>query len=1098
LEISDCCHRNSTSLESLQGPPPQPSARRHVKGNHRISSNPGGPHKGKRNTEPSSGPSTANGGDSSSQKCSAEPEEDSEEGKHWYCDSDCEDCDGDALNGCKSSLVRTIREKRGCDGQCECNSCTTDNEDEDIVDSGGSARHCHDHTPSMASELTLKAVDICESEESASVEAKEEATEEYKLDDHVYGEICEKDVQDRNRIKTEDEESKDGKIEENGKKMMPPPKAKPRLSCMKPAEQMVNGACKCRSRSCNKLTSGNTATKSIKTFIHCKANSSSNVSGDKDLKPKLASLKCLRRGGGKMADSTNEISRKHSSAGNKSESREQLVHIDYSTMSRTGSYASSSAEKILQGRYPNSRTVSNNFDTDSDYVQLPPFYPRVPPKKGAPNLLKCPKRGEDEIPSDQPPTPPSLNTLPRRKSEVSLVASNSTCCAATAVNKGIMKVGQKIRPKKMSKSTDSLNLLGLKRPEPPPKPKCKKDESGVESSMEAATVVDARIISSKPQILVQTAYATHAPVPIPSQAHMLFRGPMFPPNSSLAASYHNMGFGYAPILQHSRSVDNIYDMVASEEPSELGKLQPPPLPPPLYPKSHAAGNAGAPVVIRPNNYIDIHASSVRNKRTNTVAAAPGGGPNSHHYMSVGNKCGSVPNNLNNFLVGLQNLKPLSRVPIVHPGTTSCLSLSSNEKKNGNSNAIHHHGGSSSIGIASSKSSNALHTTPGQQQLSHRNQMQQFKAQLYSDMDYVIFPPKDPRISQQEYIDCKGFNYDDTVDGIPPPYLPPPPPYPAAAKPKLNAGTPSGKGKPPAPPPPMNSSKTLSLPPEYQHMSHQSLYQMGSATSSTYSASQYYAPGLNLNAENLQRFLSTQSLMGSQPTNGTCTPPIYYPSSTQSAPPLPHYKHPGGVIENGMQKAILAGIRGSNCCHESMGSQNKTSRGDGLNASQQENLAAIARLVSEEKLRMMKLCRSEESLCSKPIVEAVNKETEAKLQAIYNLPPPPPYRAERKVSFGFMIFFLVCTVWWDRRTNECFILQEKISPSDLDLTSLRQKCAALELPLLRALCSDGALLTQTKPGSARAQIAAGQHRLNPKLAPTHLSVPKRPPKSVQMQ
>lgn len=52
----------------------------------------------------------------------------------------------------------------------------------------------------------------------------------------------------------------------------------------------------------------------------------------------------------------------------------------------------------------------------------------------------------------------------------------------------------------------------------------------------------------------------------------------------------------------------------------------------------------------------------------------------------------------------------------------------------------------------------------------RSQIEQFKQQLYSDVDYVIYPMKDPAISKQEYMDAKlaalasGYAY------------PPPPPY----------------------------------------------------------------------------------------------------------------------------------------------------------------------------------------------------------------------------------------------------------------------------------------------------------------------------------
>ncbi|XP_014281361.1 protein expanded [Halyomorpha halys] len=51
----------------------------------------------------------------------------------------------------------------------------------------------------------------------------------------------------------------------------------------------------------------------------------------------------------------------------------------------------------------------------------------------------------------------------------------------------------------------------------------------------------------------------------------------------------------------------------------------------------------------------------------------------------------------------------------------------------------------------------------------RSQIEQFKQQLYSDVDYVMYPIKDPAVSKQEYLDSKiALGYRQT----------PPPPYPS--------------------------------------------------------------------------------------------------------------------------------------------------------------------------------------------------------------------------------------------------------------------------------------------------------------------------------
>ncbi|XP_043469449.1 protein expanded isoform X2 [Leptopilina heterotoma] len=54
----------------------------------------------------------------------------------------------------------------------------------------------------------------------------------------------------------------------------------------------------------------------------------------------------------------------------------------------------------------------------------------------------------------------------------------------------------------------------------------------------------------------------------------------------------------------------------------------------------------------------------------------------------------------------------------------------------------------------------------------RSQIEQYKQQLYSDVDYVMFPLKDPAVSKQEYIDAKQGSLMAAMAAYPPP------PYPA--------------------------------------------------------------------------------------------------------------------------------------------------------------------------------------------------------------------------------------------------------------------------------------------------------------------------------
>ncbi|XP_011500256.1 PREDICTED: protein expanded [Ceratosolen solmsi marchali] len=57
----------------------------------------------------------------------------------------------------------------------------------------------------------------------------------------------------------------------------------------------------------------------------------------------------------------------------------------------------------------------------------------------------------------------------------------------------------------------------------------------------------------------------------------------------------------------------------------------------------------------------------------------------------------------------------------------------------------------------------------------RSQIEQYKQQLYSDVDYVMFPLKDPALSKQEYIDAKQGSLLAAMAAYPPP-----PPYPLQA------------------------------------------------------------------------------------------------------------------------------------------------------------------------------------------------------------------------------------------------------------------------------------------------------------------------------
>ena len=1030
-----------------------------------------------------------------------------DEGKYWYCDSDCEDCE-DATTPCRSSLVRTIGEKRACAGQCDCNSCATADELDDL-DAAIPCTVLHQNSPSMISDGTLKAVEMpsditdgngskeadgedprtplnrtpvpgqqsnCKFgvntgdisstspswtkgkdcvvtkfgkpsiEASDSPKAKCNNKQSAKEDDddpseHVYGEICENGTSgsggEERLYFTIDNNAKNctddcGRTDPCVTSCCAKAKSHKELCVNRTNKHLVDSRVKsncCSSCKCSsKMSSPQSKTSTTST-----SNSNSNhpaVVGTKVniLTPKIASLKCLKPKGSFSAVTSSSCSwlpsrklvRKKNNSKDKKNSNATLNSS--STQSLESAYPTFHSscidfgEKLQQGRYPSTKTVSDNFDTDSDYVQLPPLAASQQKNQSLWKFVKSGKKTSSQCTkhckqcaaqsTSSLNISNGLNSLPRRhKFDSSLSISKND-----PPKLSYMRV--------TSKSTMALNTIAneQRKPEPPPKPPKRNSTNSNVAENDKGRAVDARFIATTPQILVQTAYATAAPVAIPSKAEILCR------RSKVASSGLQSNFNARSILKrppaasnlfHSHSVDNIYDAVASDEVPEPRPLTP--SPPPCRHSEYMKSS----MVVKPNNYIDVHASAHQNRKScpnandKLIYAAPSEGSVSlNGKNSIFNRCGSVPNNLNNFFIGLQNLKPLSRSPIVHPGTTSAMSGSNNNNSNNaNNNGTNH--------IFPGERNDAVHARLrsvhglGQNQCREpprseednvharcatiytsqltQSQIQQFKAELYSDTDYVIFPPKDPRLSQQEYYESKSLSYSTLpgatsavpygISGIPPPYLPPPPPY---------AATTGIARRPPAAEPPQLPARPNLIPGGGKssltngscsanslsscHKSYGSIYKPGSTTSQC--SSQYtrgcYGPmgSLHLNEENIQRFLSTQSLTSS---NISSAPPVYYPCSTQSAPPLPPYNRTHGnnpeysiIIENEMRKAV------QNHLMNHPGSGSKLSS------------------LKEEKIRL-KLCRSEES-----IYVQSPKTVEEQLLAMHNLPPPPPY-SRPKVS-----------------------------------------------------------------------------------------------------
>lgn len=168
---------------------------------------------------------------------------------------------------------------------------------------------------------------------------------------------------------------------------------------------------------------------------------------------------------------------------------------------------------------------------------------------------------------------------------------------------------------------------------------------------------------------------------------------------------------------------------ASDVAGNVAPKPPPRIQPPTYPgdkmKPTPVHAPVAALVVGPNNYLDVHASR--------------GGPVLLPYLTTS----SPP-------------PPLPPPPIVHPRQPPPPPPSLSQPP------------SSTQQPASSLAT--VYTS----QVS-RSQIEQYKQQLYSDVDYVMFPLKDPAVSKQEYIDAKQGSLLAAMAAYPPP------PYPSFSK-----------------------------------------------------------------------------------------------------------------------------------------------------------------------------------------------------------------------------------------------------------------------------------------------------------------------------
>ncbi|XP_018396311.1 PREDICTED: LOW QUALITY PROTEIN: protein expanded [Cyphomyrmex costatus] len=181
--------------------------------------------------------------------------------------------------------------------------------------------------------------------------------------------------------------------------------------------------------------------------------------------------------------------------------------------------------------------------------------------------------------------------------------------------------------------------------------------------------------------------------------------------------YPDMSAMIGSVPKVVKTIDDVAGNIAPPKP-------PPRIQPPTYPgdkmKPTPVHAPVAALVVGPNNYLDVHASR--------------GGPVLLPYLTT-----PPPP------------PPLPPPPIVHPRQPPPPPPPPSTQQPASSLAT-------------------VYTS----QVS-RSQIEQYKQQLYSDVDYVMFPLKDPAVSKQEYIDAKQGSLLAAMAAYPPP------PYPSFSK-----------------------------------------------------------------------------------------------------------------------------------------------------------------------------------------------------------------------------------------------------------------------------------------------------------------------------
>jgi hypothetical protein len=454
-----------------------------------------------------------------------------------------------------------------------------------------------------------------------------------------------------------------------------------------------------------------------------------------------------------------------------------------------------------------------------------------------------------------------------------------------------------------------------------------------------------------------------------------------------------------------------------------------------------AGSSGAQVtpVIGKNNYLDIHATNTLSRRPQHPI--PSGAQQQSTSAQIiqqvnGSVAGGASVPYEQYHLGIPP-------PPQYPGS-----------------------GGGGSGVSSSKASFATVYTNQVTQ----SQIEQFKAQLYSDVDYVIYPHKDPSLSQQEYLDVKeaasfissaaSSTYSDQGqmmlmgDGA---YLPPPPPYRA---PSTKSGASSVYRSSPMPNvhlPPVSSTGGIVLS-GTTPASHPPLQHLGYGYSSHHQgagarpASVHYASNQSLSSGNYSSSYSTSNYSSNYSAQ---VPMAYvpYPSKYLSCQSLAssHSSNPSAAYS-------ASGCYSASSSHSMAGSYEPIGAaiqhaGAALRCKPMAPLPVLSRVHSEESILTYDL----------PQVTTLSSAIARHQEARGLLPPPPPYRKQSLDTPSAP--GSTCSSGAPSIANDSTCPSEggKLpgQKTPLDIKTLREKSRNLDLPLISALCNDTTLLNQAK-------------------------------------